>query len=94
MVSCAGSNDGGSVKKDEIGTGVTGLVEFGKDDKVCVIQNWKSRSRVSYYIEGKLADDVAAKKGKIVTVSGRIIEDISKFSKRFEAERIVKVEDQ
>ncbi|WP_022671233.1 hypothetical protein [Hippea alviniae] len=48
---------------------LVGLVEvYGKD--VYIVSNYTSRSRVSYYVEGRLKNDIARLNGKVVEVKG------------------------
>lgn len=59
-----------------------GLVELGTRNKVTVVVDPESRSRISYYIQGELAEELESYIGSIVIVTGKLTgESKSKWSK-------------
>ncbi len=51
---------------------ITGMVETADSGEVYIVENWESRSRVSYEVTGELVDEIRALKGKVVTVQGMV----------------------
>lgn len=52
---------------------LTGLVEYGMEGHITIVANWKSKSRVSYYIYGDLQKELEQNEGMIATVSGTVM---------------------
>ena len=61
---------------------VTGIVEVMSNDRVDIISNWKSRSRVSHVVTGDKVQEIKALNGKIITVEGTIIKVVSPWNKQ------------
>jgi hypothetical protein len=53
---------------------IKGLVELGKDNHVCIVTEWQSRSRVSYYIYGEHIHTIKKSLGCIVKARGLMID--------------------
>ena len=70
---------------------VEGMVCRGKDDKVCILQNWESKSRISYYISGPYVRELAEHMGEIVRVEGSIIKEESQWNKLLEVDSILSI---
>lgn len=51
---------------------VEGVVELGQHNRVVVLENPESRSRITYYIEGKLVDQISDQLGRSITILGYI----------------------
>ncbi len=47
---------------------VRGMVEMNSNGAVYIVEKWTSRSRKSYLVTGKLAQNAADLKGKVITV--------------------------
>ena len=51
---------------------VTGMIETGSGE-VYIVENWTSRSRVSYLVYGDFTEELEKREGEIVTVSGMVL---------------------
>jgi hypothetical protein len=72
---------------------IEGKIEKGIDNLICIVKNWESKSRVSYYIYGKYKEELSKKIGKIVKVSGIVINDKSPWTKDFMVYSIIEIKD-
>ena len=69
---------------------ITGLVEWGFKNRISVVVNPKSKSRVSYYPDEKSAGKLEKMLGKTVTVTGKIKSSDNPFKKEIEISEIKK----
>ncbi len=63
---------------------ITGLVERGFRNRISIVENPSSKSRVSYYPDAESASELEEYLGKTVTVTGRIRETGNPFKKEIE----------
>ena len=77
-------------KKRTIMPGVSGKIENIQDNKIGIIFNEMSRSRVTYIVEG---DDSELRKnaGKYATITGQITNTESPWTKIIKLEKIIKI---
>jgi len=80
-----------SRKKNTETVEITGLVESGMDNRICIITDWEMKSRVSYYVQDKYQKKLKEFIGKIITVKGYVISETSMWNKEFHIEKIIKV---
>ena len=59
------------------------------DNKLCIIENWDSKSRISYYVKGKYKKELLKNIGLIVRIKGGIIEEKSPWTKIIEVKKII-----
>ena len=67
----------GSKDKIKIITGK--VVVYNGSDEVYIVQNWQSRSKISYKVSGKLTGEVKQSRNKIIKVKG-IVEKKNEWS--------------
>ena len=84
----------GSPKKPEDAspkeTEITGLVERGFENRISVVVNPGSKSRVSYYPDEKWAAQLEKMLGKTVTVAGKVRSTGNPYKKEIEITEIKK----
>ncbi|MBN2444396.1 MAG: hypothetical protein JXJ04_23740 [Spirochaetales bacterium] len=71
---------------------IEGIIEKGMNNRLCIITNWESRSRVSHYVYGELNKAMADAIGFIAIVKGLevlTLADSSPFVKEIVVEEII-----
>jgi hypothetical protein len=69
---------------------IKGLIKV-YEDNVYIVENWTSKSCVSYLVFGPLKEEITLNEGKIALVTGKAIGD-SPFSKNLFVESIIGME--
>jgi hypothetical protein len=75
---------------------IIGKVMLGKDNQVCVVSKWNSRSRVSYYVYGDFKTILKDKMNKFVKIKGWIYHgknQTNRWSRKMLAVSILKISD-
>ena len=72
------------------GLEITGIVEKGFKNMICIIENPSSKSRVSYYPDKEAAEKLEKILGKTVTVIGDVKETNNPFKKEIKVLEIKK----
>jgi hypothetical protein len=75
---------------------IEGIVELGKDNQVCIVTNWESRSRVSYYVYGDQKNAIEKSPGSIVKAIGLVVvleNEETSFTKNIYIEKIISVKE-
>ena len=70
---------------------ITGIVESGMDNRICITTNWESRSRVSYYVQDKYQAKLKDKIGKIIKVRGYVVGEKSPWNIDFYIEKVIEI---
>jgi len=83
--------NGKNRKKNNVSIIITGIIESGMDNRICIITDWESRSRVSYYVQDKYQVKLKDMTGKIIKVKGYVISEKSPWNKEFYIEKIIEV---
>lgn len=91
-LSCLNDKDNKNQSNNEKNIEIFGKLEIGKDNLICIVANWNSRSRISYYVYGEYQKKLSKNIGKIVRVSGKIIGELSPWSKKILVNSIIKLE--
>lgn len=61
---------------------ISGILEFGNDNRVVIMVNSESRSRISYYVNGDLSKELEGFIGQKITVVGSVLQDFNSPWKR------------
>ena len=69
---------------------VYGKVEMCSKHHLCIIKNWQSRSRVSYFVEGAWQEKLRSYLGQVVEVQGRVSKEISPWQKMLVVDRLLR----
>jgi hypothetical protein len=70
---------------------IEGLVEYGRDNYICIVTNWDSKSRVSNYVYGDLYTELKKNVGKIVKVKGKFLEGSGRWENYILVEEIINI---
>lgn len=98
---CSGNDDDKNEQEtidwsDTTKTTLIGLIEIGKDKKVCIITNWESKSRISYYVYGEFEKELEQNVGKYAKVTGLVkngVNDPNPWSNKLLVEEIIEISD-
>ena len=71
-------------------TEITGLVERGFENRISIVVNPESKSRVSYYPDEKASKKLEKLLGRTVTVTGKVRATANPFNKEIEISEIRK----
>lgn len=87
LMTCSSSKN---VKKEIQITEITGKIEVTKESKVTyvyIVENWKTRSRVSYEVVNQ--NEFIKYKGKILKVTAELLEKGSPFSGKVRITKVI-----
>jgi len=75
---------------------ITGKIMRGNENRICIVQNWTSRSRVSYYIYGVNLEIFSAKINKFAQITGWVLKNpkiTNRWSRKILVTSILKISD-
>jgi len=59
---------------------ITGKIMHGKDNKICIVSKWYSRSRISFYVYGIHKNNLTDNINKFVRIKGWVLTDVSRMN--------------
>jgi len=69
---------------------ITGLVEKGFEERITIVENPSSRSRISYYVQEKIEKKIAEYLGREITVKGIVTNTDNPWKKSIIVSEIIK----
>lgn len=72
--------------------GLTGLIEIGENDRICISQNPETRSRKRYYVDPESQEQLREHVGKYARVSAEVTKEYSSWKYEIKVLSIISIE--